>query len=124
MPDVSERTRRSYQANLNETEAAVDAYLGQHPGAPLTNLRSLVETPGALLPWRAKALRNTLGRHTDEPSDPQVLKTNEDTRRRARDRYSVDTRWTRSTPGYTFGNRTCAYLGTFVRHAAGSFPMK
>ena len=70
----------------------MDAYLGQHPGAPLTNLRSLVETPGALLPWRAKALRNTLGRHTDEPSDPQVLKNNEDTRRRAGDRYSVDTR--------------------------------
>ena len=81
VPDVGERTRRSYEANLHETEAAVDAYLAHHPGAPLKTLRSLVETPGALLPWRAKALRNTFGRHTDEPSYLQVLKNNEDTRR-------------------------------------------
>lgn len=81
VPDVGERTRSSYEANLHETEGAIDAYLGQHPTAPLKTLRALVETPGALLPWRARALRSTLGRHTDEPSYLHVLKNNEDTRR-------------------------------------------
>jgi Asp-tRNA(Asn)/Glu-tRNA(Gln) amidotransferase A subunit family amidase len=79
--DVGERTRRSYEANLQETEAALDNYLHQLPNAPFTTMRALVNAPGALLPWRAKALRSLQNLSTDDASYLPVLKNNEDTRR-------------------------------------------
>jgi len=81
VPDIAERIRNSYEANLHETEAAIDGYLGQHATSPIKTLRSLIDTPGALLPWRAKALRSTLGLRTSDASYLQVLLNTEDMRR-------------------------------------------
>lgn len=80
LPDISARLRASYDANTFETEAAIDAYFSQFPTAPIRSLRTLVQTGGALLPWRAKALANALGRHTNELAYLQVLKNTEETR--------------------------------------------
>ena len=81
IPSVGERTRESYEANIFETEAAIDGFLGQHSNAPIKTLRELLLTPGALLPWRAKALMNTVGRNTNEAGYLQALKNTEDLRR-------------------------------------------
>jgi Asp-tRNA(Asn)/Glu-tRNA(Gln) amidotransferase A subunit family amidase len=81
LPDIAERLRISYDANLFETETALDTYLSQHTTAPIRTLRALVEAPGALLPWRATALRNTLGRGADDAAYFKVLKNTEDLRR-------------------------------------------
>lgn len=80
LPDISDRLRASYDANVFETEAAMDAYLAQLPTAPFRSFSTLVKTGGALLPWRAKALSNTLGRNTNELAYLQVLKNTEETR--------------------------------------------
>ena len=69
IPNVGERTRESYEANIFETEVAIDGFLGQHSNAPIKTLRELLLTPGALLPWRAKALMGTVGRNTNEAAD-------------------------------------------------------
>ncbi len=81
LPDVAARTRSAYEENLFETEAAVGEFLSRHTNAPIKTLKALVITPGALLPWRAKALLNTVGRSTDEPAYGRVLRSIEDTRR-------------------------------------------
>jgi Asp-tRNA(Asn)/Glu-tRNA(Gln) amidotransferase A subunit family amidase len=81
IPDVADRTRAAYEANIFETEAALNAYFAELPNAPVTSLRALLASPGGLLPWRSRALTPTLGRTQDEAAYLQVLRGIEDTRR-------------------------------------------
>lgn len=48
-----------------ETEAAMDAYLAQHPNAPYKTLREII-LAGGVNPWRARSLIGSIGRSTDE----------------------------------------------------------
>lgn len=81
IPDVPDRTRASYEANIFETEGALDAYFAGLPNAPVKSLRALLVTAGGLLPWRARALINTVGRTQNEEAYLQVLRKTEETRR-------------------------------------------
>ena len=48
-----------------ETEAATDAYLAQHPGAPFRTLKEIL-LAGGVNPWRARALIEYVGRSPEE----------------------------------------------------------
>jgi Asp-tRNA(Asn)/Glu-tRNA(Gln) amidotransferase A subunit family amidase len=55
-----------YNSNQFETEAATDAYLAQHPNAPVKTLRAIVLS-GKVNPWRNAAFMPAIGRTTSDP---------------------------------------------------------
>lgn len=62
-----------------ETEAAMDAYLAQHPNAPVKTLREII-LAGTVTPWRARSLIGSIGRSPDEPGFGTMLRRREDLR--------------------------------------------
>jgi Asp-tRNA(Asn)/Glu-tRNA(Gln) amidotransferase A subunit family amidase len=80
VPDAGDRVARAYDGNVYEPEAAINAYLEQHVNAPLKTLRDVLLT-GKVLPSRATALMNVIGRSTGEPGYLDVLRITEETRR-------------------------------------------
>ena len=62
-----------------ETEQAINAYLEELPGAPVTSLRAILLS-GQVIPWRANLLINAVGRTTDDPAYLEILQTKEKVR--------------------------------------------
>jgi amidase len=79
IPDLKERLKRMYDDNVFETEQATNAYLAEHPNAPVKTLREILLT-GKLVPWRAKTLLDNVGRSTDQLGYLQVVAAREETR--------------------------------------------
>ena len=55
-----------FGSNVHETEEATDAYLAEHPGAPLRTLRAILLS-GQVTPWRATGLAGSLGKTVRDP---------------------------------------------------------
>jgi Asp-tRNA(Asn)/Glu-tRNA(Gln) amidotransferase A subunit family amidase len=70
--DVAVRSARLYDDNLYETETATDAYLAQHPNAPVKSLREILLS-GTVVPGRARTLIASLGHSTTEQGYLQLL---------------------------------------------------
>lgn len=62
--------------NSFETEGATDAYLREHPNAPVRSLREILLS-GDVNPWRARSLIGYVGRTTDDPGYLAMLKHRE-----------------------------------------------
>jgi Asp-tRNA(Asn)/Glu-tRNA(Gln) amidotransferase A subunit family amidase len=62
--------------NNFETERATDAYLAQHPNAPVRTLREILLS-GEVNPWRARSLVGELGHSTADPGYLSVLQGRE-----------------------------------------------
>jgi Asp-tRNA(Asn)/Glu-tRNA(Gln) amidotransferase A subunit family amidase len=65
--------------NNFETEQATNAYLAQHPNAPVRTLREILLS-GEVVPWRARSLIGEVGQTTDEYGYLNVLKSREQLR--------------------------------------------
>jgi amidase len=68
-----------YNSNQFETEAATDAYLAQHPNAPVKTLRAIVLS-GKVNPWRNAAFMPQIGRTTNDPGYVTYLLTRDQLR--------------------------------------------
>jgi Asp-tRNA(Asn)/Glu-tRNA(Gln) amidotransferase A subunit family amidase len=79
IPGVASRSVKLYDSNVFETEAATNAYLAQHPNAPVKTLSEILLS-GKVVPSRAHALMNVIGHSTDEPGYLQLLLIKEDLR--------------------------------------------
>ena len=63
-------------SNDYETEEATDAYLAQHPNAPVKTLKEILLS-GGVNPWRARSLMSYVGRSTAEASYGAVMQSRE-----------------------------------------------
>jgi amidase len=72
IPDVASRSVKLYDGNVFETEAATNAYLAQHPNAPVKTLSDILLS-GKVVPSRARVLMTVIGRSTDESGYLQLL---------------------------------------------------
>lgn len=79
IPDIVDRLNKAYNANLFETEPAIDAYLAKHSNAPVRTLREILAT-GKLVPSRVKALKDSMGKSPDDAGYAQVQRVVESTR--------------------------------------------
>lgn len=79
IPDAIERVNKPYDGNVFETEPAINAYLTQHPNAPVKTLREILLS-GKVVPSRVGALMNSVGRSTEEFGYLQILRSIEETR--------------------------------------------
>jgi amidase len=79
IPDVIDRLNRAYDANVFETERAIDEYLRSHHNAPYKSLREILLS-GRVVPARARTLMDTIGKSPDDPAYAQVLHAQEDLR--------------------------------------------
>jgi len=70
--DIAVRSARLYDDNVYETEAATDAYLVQHPNAPIKSLRDILLS-GMVVPARARTLSPALGHTTSDQGYLQLL---------------------------------------------------
>jgi len=66
-------------SNDFETEEATDAYLAQHPNAPVKTLKEILLT-GPVNPWRARSLIGYIGKTTRDPDYLVVQQRREATR--------------------------------------------
>jgi Asp-tRNA(Asn)/Glu-tRNA(Gln) amidotransferase A subunit family amidase len=55
-----------------ETEQATDAYLAEHPNAPVKTLKDIL-LAGTVNPWRARGLMNLVGKRTSDPGYLTVM---------------------------------------------------
>ena len=62
--------------NSFETEEATNAYLAEHPNAPVRTLREILLS-GDVNPWRARSMIGYVGRTTDDPGYLAVVKHRE-----------------------------------------------
>jgi len=79
IPDLRSRSLKLYDGNVFETEAATNKYLAQHPNAPVKTLSEILLS-GKVVPSRARALMNVIGRSTDEPGYLQLRLMKEELR--------------------------------------------
>jgi Asp-tRNA(Asn)/Glu-tRNA(Gln) amidotransferase A subunit family amidase len=79
IPDAADRVAKTYDGDVFEPEAAINAYLAQNVNAPIKTLRDILLT-GKVLPSRAKALMAVVGHSVDEPAYAQLQRLTEDTR--------------------------------------------
>jgi amidase len=79
IPGVIDRLNKAYDANIFETEAAMNKYLVEHRNAPFRTLREILLS-GLMVPSRARTLMSAVGRSTDEIGYLQVLQIQEATR--------------------------------------------
>jgi Asp-tRNA(Asn)/Glu-tRNA(Gln) amidotransferase A subunit family amidase len=70
--DIATRSARLYDDNVYETETATDAYLAEHPNAPVKSLRDILLS-GKVVPGRARTLIASLGHTTAEQGYLQLL---------------------------------------------------
>ncbi|MYH30532.1 MAG: amidase [Acidobacteria bacterium] len=78
--DGLETAQRVYTTNNFETERAMNAYLAEHPNAPVKNLRDILLS-GVVTPWRARGLINVVGKSTDNHAYLPILHSRERLRR-------------------------------------------
>ncbi|MGH6814596.1 MAG: amidase family protein, partial [Hyphomicrobiaceae bacterium] len=71
VPDLGARSAALYDANVFETEAAMNNYLAQHPNAPVKTLKDILLS-GKVVPSRTRTLMNVVGHSTDEPGYLQM----------------------------------------------------
>lgn len=74
--DIPALRQRGGGGNDYETEEATDAYLAQHPNAPVKTLADIL-TSGEVVPWRARSLYGSAGKTTDDPGYLAVMKRRE-----------------------------------------------
>ena len=79
IPDFARRSAELYDGNVYETEAAMNAYLAQHPNAPVKTLKDILLS-GKVVPARARTLINAVGHSTDEPGYLRHLLAREELR--------------------------------------------
>jgi amidase len=79
IPDLKDRVKKGFDDNVYETEPAIDAYLANHPNAPVKTLRDILVT-GKVVPSRSSRLMTNVGRTTDDPGYLKVLLVREETR--------------------------------------------
>jgi amidase len=79
IPDLADRVNRPWDANVFETEPALNRYLAEHPNAPVKTLRDILLS-GKVVPSRVRVLMNNIGRSTEEAGYLQVLRSIQDTR--------------------------------------------
>lgn len=79
IPDVIDRQARGYDANVYETEPAINDFLAWHRNAPVKTLRDILLS-GQVVPSRARALMTSVGRTTADAGYGQVLLSQEDSR--------------------------------------------
>jgi amidase len=80
IPDLTTRSVKLYDGNVFETEAATNAYLAQHPNAPVKTLSEILLT-GKVVPARARVMIGLLGHSTSEAGYLELLLLKEDLRR-------------------------------------------
>ena len=68
--------QQTYVANNFETEAATNAYLKEHPRAPVRTLRDILLS-GVVTPWRAAGLLDLVGQSTGDPAYLPVVQARE-----------------------------------------------
>ena len=78
IPDLIERLNQAFDANVFETEAALNKYLAEHR-APFATLREILLS-GRMAPSRALTLMSAVGKSTDDIGYLQVLRVQEETR--------------------------------------------
>ena len=74
------RAARLYDGNVFETEAATNAYLAQHPNAPVKTLNEILLT-GKVSPARARVLMGVVGHSVHEPGYLELMLGREELRR-------------------------------------------
>jgi amidase len=79
IPDLIDRLNKAYDANVFETEAALNRYLADHRNAPFRTLREILLS-GRMVPSRALTLMSVVGKSTDDIGYLQVLRVQEETR--------------------------------------------
>ena len=79
IPDLIERVNKPWDANVFETEPAINRYLAEHPNAPVKTLREILLS-GKVVPSRVRVLMNNVGRSTDDSGYLLVLRSVEETR--------------------------------------------
>jgi amidase len=72
IPDVTARSVKLYDGNVFETEAATNAYLAEHPNAPVKTLSEILLS-GKVVPARARTLMTVAGHSTSEPGYLELL---------------------------------------------------
>ena len=80
IPALVERVNTAYDRNQFETEAAINAFLGEHANAPVKTLRDILLT-GKVVPSRARSLMNSLGKSKTDLGYLEVLNLADDLRR-------------------------------------------
>ncbi|MEX2182679.1 MAG: amidase family protein, partial [Gemmatimonadaceae bacterium] len=75
IPELSQRR----VGNNFETEQATDAYLAEHPNAPVRTLKEIL-LAGTVNPWRARGLIGAVGKTTNDPGYLTVLQQRESLR--------------------------------------------
>lgn len=81
IPDLAQRVNRAWDANVFETEPAVNRYLAEHPNAPFKTLRDILLS-GNVVPSRVRVLMGNVGRSPEEAGYLQVVRANEELRQR------------------------------------------
>jgi amidase len=79
IPDVIDRLNKAYDANVFETEAAMNKYLAEHRNAPFRTLREILLS-GRMVPSRALTLMSVVGKSIDDIGYLQVLRVQQETR--------------------------------------------
>jgi Asp-tRNA(Asn)/Glu-tRNA(Gln) amidotransferase A subunit family amidase len=79
IPDLIDRLNKAYDANVFETEAALNTYLAGHRNAPFRTLREILLS-GRVVPSRALTLMSVVGKSPDDIGYLQVLRVQEETR--------------------------------------------
>ena len=79
VPDITARSVKLYDGNIFETEAATNAYLAQHPKAPVKTLSEIILS-GRVVPARARAMIGLLGHSTSEAGYLELLLLREELR--------------------------------------------
>jgi amidase len=77
--DLTARSVKLYEGNVFETEAATNAYLAQHPNAPVKTLSEILLT-GKVVPARARVMMTLVGRSTSEAGYLELLLLKEELR--------------------------------------------
>lgn len=72
IPRLAERINTPYDANVFETEPAINRYLAEHPNAPVRTLREILLS-GTVVPSRARVLMGSVGKTTDDAGYLQAL---------------------------------------------------
>jgi amidase len=77
--DLIERVNKPYDGNVFETEPAINAYLAQHPNAPLKTLRDILLS-GKVVPSRVRVLMPSVGRSPEDAAYLPILRSVQETR--------------------------------------------
>jgi amidase len=77
--DLASRSMKVYDANVFETEAAMNAYLARHSNAPVKTLSEILLS-GKVVPSRARTLMSVVGHSTSERGYLELLLLKEELR--------------------------------------------